>query len=144
MRVLNGKEAAVIKVLVVDDHALVREGVSSILNGADGIQVVGECSDGDQVCAAAIALSPDVVLMDVVMPVLSGIDAARELTNDLPAVRVLIFTGFMTPAAMARAFRAGAAGFLLKGDPAGLVGAVRTVASGGTVWPEWPHGLSTN
>lgn len=124
-----------INVLVVDDHALVREGVSSILNGADGIKVIGECSDGDQVSNAVASLLPDVVLMDIMMPVLSGIDAARQLTAGRTTVRVLIFTGFATQVAMVSAFEAGAAGFLLKGDAGGLVTAVRTVAAGGTVWP---------
>jgi DNA-binding NarL/FixJ family response regulator len=133
-----------IKVLVVDDHAFVREGLRGILDGTDGIEVVGECSDGDQVSAATATLHPDVVLMDVVMPVLSGIDATRALAAEQRTVRVLMVTGFMTQAALADAFEAGAVGFLLKGDSDGLVRAVRTVAAGGTVWPDPHNRPSTN
>jgi DNA-binding NarL/FixJ family response regulator len=130
----------VIKVLVVDDHAMVRAGVTAVLTAASDISVVGQCSDGDEVFAAAASSGPDVVLMDVVMPAMSGIDATRELTDRQPAVRVLIFTALSTVSSVDQAFEAGAAGFLVKGDVdvEQLVGAVRTVAAGGTVRPAQP------
>ncbi len=120
---------------MVDDHALMRAGVAALLNGASGIQVVGECSDGDQVCDIAAAVRPDVVLMDVVMPVMSGIDATMDLLAGQPDVRVLFLTGSLTMPTIVRAVQVGASGFLLKGSSDTLVSAVRTVAAGGAVWP---------
>jgi DNA-binding NarL/FixJ family response regulator len=109
--------------------------VRGILDGADGMEVIGECADGNQALAAAAVLHPDVVLMDVVMPVLSGIDAARALATGLPNVKVVMLTAFLARDTVVRAVDAGAVGFLVKGDPDGLVAAVRAVASGGTAWP---------
>ncbi len=131
---LFGKAGNMIRVLVVDDHPLVRVGVTAVLNAAAVIGVVGDCSDGAQVVQVAGVLWPDVVLMDVLMPVKSGIEATRELMKSQPAVRVLMLTGLMKEE-FVHSVAAGAVGYILKGDPDRLVDAVRYAASGGTLWP---------
>lgn len=99
-----------IRVLVVDDHPFVRAGVSVVLGQALGIEVVGQCADGDQVVGMAAAVHPDVVLMDVQMPVTSGPEATRSLLACQPLVRVLMLTGTMAGAELNEAARAGAVG----------------------------------
>ena len=135
----TGEGGNMIRVLVVDDHDFVREMVTRVLTAADGIQVVGECCDGAEVPAMARSTSPDVVLMDVRMPVRSGIDATSELMNTHPATRVVMLTGSVNPRIVAESAHAGAVGFLVKGvDKEHLIHAVRTVAAGGTAWPSDP------
>ena len=120
-----------IRVLVVDDHALVRLGVCMLLEQADGVVVVGECTDGEQVPGAAQRLQPDVVLMDLRMPRVSGLDATRDLLRLLPDVRVLLLTAAAGGGVVDRARRAGAVGCVFKGGAAeDLVSAVRDVAGG--------------
>jgi DNA-binding NarL/FixJ family response regulator len=134
-----GKRDVVTRVLIVDDHAFVRTGLTALLNGADGIVVVGECADGAEVPDIAPRVRPDVVLMDVQMPRVCGLDATRTLLTGQPAVRVLMVSASMTPHTLGGAAAAGASGYLLKGgDPRVLVTAVRTVAAGGTAWPGQP------
>jgi DNA-binding NarL/FixJ family response regulator len=141
--VVTGR-AAVIKVLIVDDHAFVRFGVSMLSEQADGITVVGECADGDEVPGAVRAWNPDVVLMDIRMRGTSGLDATRALSAGHPWVRVLMLTASTTGGTVDRAARAGAAGYLIKGGPAqDLVTAVRAVAAGETEWPAHPTGVSS-
>jgi DNA-binding NarL/FixJ family response regulator len=123
---------AVIRVLLVDDQELVRTGLRGILRGAFGFDVVGECADGREVPAAAAALAPDVVLMDVRMPFVDGVQATRELRRLQDSPPVLALTTFDDEEVLAGMLRAGAAGFVLKGVPAeDLQRAVRTVAEGG-------------
>jgi DNA-binding NarL/FixJ family response regulator len=125
-----------IRVLLVDDHTLVRSAVAAVLNAAEGIEVVGECTDGAQVTSVARTVQPDVVLMDVRMPITSGIDATRYLLAELPDVRVVMLTASGTMRNMEAAAESGAVGFLIKGrSPHQLVDAVRAVAAGGTAWP---------
>ena len=120
-------------VLLVDDQALVRMGFRLILESAD-IAVVGEAADGRTAIAQVAALAPDVVLMDVRMPGINGIDATRQIVEAHPAVRVLVLTTFDLDEYAFAALRAGASGFLLKdATPAELVNAVRVVASGDSV-----------
>jgi DNA-binding NarL/FixJ family response regulator len=121
-----------IRVLLVDDQALVRGGFRSILEGQDDIDVVGEASDGLEAVEQAKRLQPDVLLMDIRMPRLDGIEATRRVVA-APEVgaRVLILTTFDHDAYVYEALRAGASGFLLKSaPPRELAGAVRTVAAG--------------
>jgi DNA-binding NarL/FixJ family response regulator len=129
-------EVAVIRVLIVDDHALVRASLNALLGADAELEVVGECVDGAEVVAACTTTRPDVVLMDIRMPRMSGITAAAELKVQQPEVRVLMLTASISADNIARAAAAGAVGFLLKdGDPSHLRGAIRTVAGGGTAWP---------
>ncbi len=121
-----------IRVLLADDQALVRGGFRSILEGHDDIEVVGEAADGAEAYEAALRTAPDVVLMDVRMPRVDGIEATRRLLADARVrARVLILTTFDHDEYVYEALRAGAGGFLLKTAPAReLAAAVRTVAAG--------------
>jgi DNA-binding NarL/FixJ family response regulator len=122
----------VIRVLLVDDQELVRAGLRGILREGFGFDVVGECADGGEVAAAVAALSPDVVLMDVRMPFVDGVQATRELRRRDDSPPVLALTTFDEEEVLAGMLRAGAAGFVLKGVPAqDLQRAVRAVAEGG-------------
>ena len=120
-----------IKVLLADDHELVRGGLKAILGAQEDIEVVGEAGDGAEAVEVAIRLRPDVVLMDIRMPRLDGIEATRRLNAYPGAPRVLVLTTFDLDEYVYEALRAGAAGFLLKDAPPGqLAEAVRTAAAG--------------
>lgn len=120
-----------LRVLVVDDDALVRAGLSMMLDGIHGITVVGEAADGAEVPAAADAHAPDVVLMDLRMPRVDGITATRRLRSRRRPPEVIVLTTFDTDENILRALRAGAAGFLLKDTPPPkIVEAIRQVAAG--------------
>jgi DNA-binding NarL/FixJ family response regulator len=122
----------VIRVLLADDQALVRGGFRSILEGQDDIEVVGEAADGAEAIEEALHTAPDVVLMDVRMPRVDGIEATRRLHAERRVTaRVLMLTTFDHDEYVYEALLAGASGFLLKSAPAReLAGAVRTVAAG--------------
>ena len=121
-----------IRVLLVDDQELVRTGLRGILRASFGFDVVGECAHGGEVSAAVTGLRPDVVLMDVRMPFVDGVQATRELRRREDSPPVLALTTFDDEEVLAGMLRAGAAGFVLKGVPAeDLQRAVRTVAEGG-------------
>jgi DNA-binding NarL/FixJ family response regulator len=122
-----------IRVVLADDQALVRAGFRALLDRTDDIDVVGEAADGAAAVASARDTVPDVVLMDVRMPVLDGIEATRRITADpsLPNVRVLVLTTFEVDEYVFEALRAGASGFLLKDvEPDDLRQAIRLVAEG--------------
>jgi DNA-binding NarL/FixJ family response regulator len=119
------------RVLIADDQALVRVGLRKILESEPDTTVLGEAADGDEAVAAAARLRPEVVLMDIRMPVLDGIEATRRIVARHPAVRVLILTTFGADGYVYDALRAGASGFMLKdAPPEEIVAAVRIVASG--------------
>ena len=120
-----------LRVVIVDDQAMVRAGFRMILGSEDGIEVVGEAGNGRQGVDVVAELAPDVVLMDVRMPVCDGIEATKEIAASGSTARVLILTTFGLDEYVYGALRAGASGFLLKeAPPEQLVHAVRTVAAG--------------
>ncbi|MGI9210076.1 MAG: response regulator [Rhodococcus sp. (in: high G+C Gram-positive bacteria)] len=132
---MTGKEATpsgTIKVLLADDEQLVRSGFRLLLDTEDDITVVGEATTGTDAVAKAYALRPDVVLMDIRMPNLDGIEATREITTaGLGNVRILILTTYDTDAYVFEGLQAGASGFLLKdAGPAELLHAIRVIAAG--------------
>jgi len=123
-----------IRVLVVDDHAVVRQGLRGLLELQDGVEVVGDAADGAQGVEAATELRPDVILIDLVMPVLDGVSAMRLLRERLPDVRVIVLTSFLDDDKLLPALRAGAAGYLLKNaEPQEVVRAVRAAHAGQTI-----------
>lgn len=128
---MSTSPSAAVRVLIVDDQSLIRLGFRMVLEAADGIEVVGEAGDGAEAIEATARLRPDVVLMDVRMPGVDGIEATATIARDHPGARVLVLTTFDLDEYAFGALRAGAGGFLLK--DAGrdeLVAAVRAVAAG--------------
>jgi NarL family two-component system response regulator LiaR len=120
-----------IRVLIVDDHAVVREGLRTFLDLQEGIAVIGEAGDGEEAVAEAERLRPDVLLIDLVMPKLDGVEAMRELRRRVPSARVIVLTSFLEDERLLPAMRAGAAGYLLKNvQPQELARAVRAAAAG--------------
>ncbi len=120
-----------IRVLICDDQALVRAGFRSILGGKPDIEVVGEAENGAEAVALAERRSPDVILMDIRMPVLDGVEATRRLVAEGSSARILVLTTFDLDEYVHAAIRAGASGFLLKDvTPAKLLEAIRIVAGG--------------
>jgi DNA-binding NarL/FixJ family response regulator len=120
-----------IRVLLVDDQPLVRTGLRTLLNEEPDLAVVGDASDGEMAVAAVAEMTPDVVLMDIRMPVLDGLEATRRITKNGSAVRIVILTTFDLDEYVFQALRAGASGFLLKDAPADeIVRAIRIAAAG--------------
>jgi DNA-binding NarL/FixJ family response regulator len=128
-------EPVLITVLVVDDHSFVRAALMDLFAETSDILVVGECADGTEVVPAVQDTRPDLVLMDVNMPRMNGVEATRALLAIEPDARVLMLTGTVSPACIRQAQSLGAKGYLLKGDDSSaLIERVREVAAGGTVW----------
>ena len=124
-----------IRILVADDHAGFRSGLDALLATQPDLRVVGEAATGDEAVARALALQPDVVLMDLNMPGLDGIAATRRIVDTSPHIAVLVLTMADNDAAVFDALRAGARGYLLKGaDRAELTRAIRAVASGEAIF----------
>jgi DNA-binding NarL/FixJ family response regulator len=122
-----------IRVLVADDQPLVRAGLRMLIDHEDDMELVGEAVDGEEAVAASRALRPDVIVIDVCLPRLDGVEATRQITvgEALQAPKVLILAGYDAEEHMFEALRAGASGFLLKDtDPADLLGAIRVLADG--------------
>jgi DNA-binding NarL/FixJ family response regulator len=125
----------VIRILVADDHPFFRQGVRMLVEGHDDLELVGEAADGDEAIAAARSVVPDVVLMDLRMPGVSGIDATRRILADVPDVRVLVLTMYEDDDSVFAAMRAGARGYLLKGSgEEEVLRAIRAVASGDAIF----------
>jgi DNA-binding NarL/FixJ family response regulator len=123
-----------IRVLVADDHALVREGVRALLRSCDDIEVVGEAADGREAVEKARQLEPDVVLMDIAMPGLGGLEATLALQRECPRARVLVLTQYEDHEYVSRFMKVGAAGYVLKKTVgADLPAAIRAVQRGGLV-----------
>jgi DNA-binding NarL/FixJ family response regulator len=128
-------ESAVIRILVVDDHRFVRAALVDLFDSTDDIVVVGECADGTEVLPAVETTRPDVVLMDVDMPRMDGVEATRVLLGVQPDARVLMLTGTIAADRIREAHVLGVKGYVLKGDdPSELTERVREVAAGGTAW----------
>ena len=121
-----------VRVVLVDDEAMVRVGLRMVLSAEPDLEVVGEASDGAEAVDVVAATAPDVVLMDVRMPRVDGLEGARRVLARSPATKVVVLTTFDEDEHVAEALRAGVSGFLLKvAPPEQLVAAVRTVAAGG-------------
>jgi len=121
----------IVRVLVVDDQRLMRDGIVSLLEMQDGIEVVGTASNGQEALEKAVSLRPDVILMDVRMPVMDGVVATGQVLSKLPSCRILMLTTFDDEEYVLDALRAGASGYLLKDLPApDLASAVRAVYKG--------------
>ena len=127
-----------IRILIADDHMVVREGLRALLIPRNGMEVVGEAVDGADAVEKALALRPDVILMDVNMPVKSGLEATAEIIGENPEARILVLTSFGEEANVSTAIQAGALGYLLKNTPAPeLLHTIRGVAMGNlTLGPE--------
>lgn len=120
-----------IRVLLCDDHVVVREGLQKLLAGFPGVQVVGKAADGVEAVEAAAALAPDVILMDLAMPNLDGVEATRRITERWPGIRVLVLTSFAEGDRVRAAIDAGAAGYVLKDTaPDELIRAIESVTRG--------------
>ena len=123
-----------IRVVLADDQALFRAGIRMVIESQPDLEVVGEASDGREAIAVVRRTAPDVVLMDIRMPVMDGLTATAELLQDADAPRIVMLTTFDLDEAAARAIRQGASGFLLKdADPEFLLAAIRTVHAGSAV-----------
>ena len=123
-----------VRVLVADDHPIVRGGLIALLDTLDGLEVVGQVGTGREAVKAAVTHRPDVVVMDLRMPDLDGVEATRQIRQQAPRVAVLVLTMFDEDALVEGALAAGARGYLLKGaESTEIERAIRTVASGDTV-----------
>jgi DNA-binding NarL/FixJ family response regulator len=127
------KPASLIRVLLVDDHAILREGLRALLSYYADIEVVGEAEDGQQALESVARLSPDVVLMDIAMPGMSGLEATRRIREEYPDVYVLILTQYEDETYVLPLLQAGASGYVPKRAlGADLTNAIRLVAKGGS------------
>ena len=125
---------AKIRVVIADDHALLREGIHALLSRESDFEVVGEAADGREAIARCRALKPDVVLMDIAMPGLGGLEASLEIRKECPETRILVLTQYEDREYVARFLKAGAAGYVLKRTAGSeLASAIRSVHRGGLV-----------
>jgi DNA-binding NarL/FixJ family response regulator len=126
-----------INILIADDHPIVRQGLMAVLAPRNGMKVVGEASNGAEAVALARTLRPDVILMDLSMPEMSGVEATTHILSENPKVRVLILTSFGTDEMAGQAIRAGVMGFLMKeSQPDDLLHAIRSVFKGQFTIPQ--------
>jgi DNA-binding NarL/FixJ family response regulator len=123
----------VIRVLIVDDHAVVRRGLEQLLGTSDDMEVVGVASDGEEAVATAARETPDVVLMDLSMPNVDGVEATRRIVDAQPGVHVVVLTSFAEHQRVLDALEAGAVGYLLKdADPDEVLSGIRAAHAGGS------------
>ena len=123
-----------IRILIVDDHAIVRTGLAALLGSIPDFEIVGEASNGSIAVSKAIKLNPDVIVMDLAMPKMGGIEATTEILSKLPDTRILILTSFGTSEELSRVFSAGATGAILKNTAnSALVSSIRRIAKGNRV-----------
>lgn len=132
---MEAEQPAIIRVIVADDHPVVRGGLIALLSTLDGVEVAGEVGDGRAVLREVALTRPDVVVMDLRMPMLDGVEATRRITAEHPGVGVLVLTMFDEDALVNAALAAGARGYLLKGaGPHEIERAIRAVASGEAIF----------
>jgi len=128
---IRNSKSEPIRILVVDDHAIVRKGLVALLNTVEGLSVVGEASDGEEAILAHRTLKPDVTLMDLRLPKIAGADAITRIRQEHAAARIIVLTTFDGDEDIFRALQAGAKGYLLKGmDASELTDAIRAVYAG--------------
>jgi NarL family two-component system response regulator LiaR len=139
----DGAASAPIRVLIADDHSIVRVGLRALIATERGMEVVGEAVDGLDAVHKARALRPDVIVLDLVMPGKDGIQATAEITQENPSARILVLTSFAEEDKLVPAFKAGAMGYLLKDSaPQDLLQAIRDVAQGASaLHPQIAHKL---
>ncbi|ASS74239.1 DNA-binding response regulator [Tumebacillus algifaecis] len=132
-----------VRIVLCDDHTILRDGLRNLLNSEDDMEVVGEAADGKQAIELVNSLHPDVVIMDINMPELGGVEAVELLTAEHPQLRILILTMFNQDEYLFRTIQAGACGYLLKDSPiTEVIEAIRTVIQGGSVLhPDLTHKL---
>ena len=124
-----------LRVLIADDHPLFRNGMSALLGSVPDVEIAGEATTGDEVVRLAEALQPDVVLMDLLMPGINGIEATRRILYTSPHIRILVVTMFEDEESVFAALRAGAQGYVLKGaSPNEMLRAIRAVGSGEAIF----------
>ena len=134
-----------IRVLIADDHSVVRMGLASLLGTANNVEVVGEATDGADAVRKSLALAPDVVVMDLVMPRKDGVAATKEIHAAAPGVRILVLTTFGTSDEIAHALKAGASGAIMKSATnRELLAAVQAVAAGRSAVSEEVEGILAN
>ena len=127
----NKLEPATIRILITDDHAVVREGLRTFISTESGMEVVGEAKDGVEAVQMACDLNPDVILMDMAMPRMGGLEAIQKIKDQCPDSRILVLTSFSDDETVFPAIKAGALGFLLKNtSPDKLLSAIRDVYQG--------------
>jgi DNA-binding NarL/FixJ family response regulator len=129
------KIASPVRVVLADDHPVVRDGLAALLSSVPGIEVVATAATGREAVRAAVTQAPDVLVLDVQMPDLNGVEAAAEIARAAPAMAVLMLTMFDDDDSVFAAMRAGAAGYLLKGAGQDeIVGAIRAIAAGQAIF----------
>lgn len=122
------------RILIADDHAIVRDGIRALLSTADDMEVVGEAAGGQAAIDLAVSLEPDLILMDIAMPGLGGLEATLEIRKRVPRARIVVLTQYGDPEYVRRFLKAGVSGYVLKkAAGADLVSAIRAVARGGLV-----------
>ena len=120
-----------IRIIIADDHSVVRKGLSLLLSSHEGFEVIGEAANGEEAIAKALELTPDIMLMDLVMPIVDGISATREILRLKPEMKILILTSFSDADHAIPALEAGALGYLLKeNDPEEVILAITKLAGG--------------